>query len=679
MLTTGGLILGIPLFAFVVQFTVGRRLPRQGDWVSTGAVFAAFLLSIPNFLSAVAAGGARPVDNPRFVWMDLGTAKLSLGILSDNLMAVMLTAVLFVSFLIHVYSMGYMKGEERYNRFFGYLSLFIFSMMGIIMADSLLGLYIFWELVGVSSYFLIGFYIGKPSANAAAKKAFITNRVGDAFMFVGIAIVLNATGTLHLPSVFTAVAHGDLSGGTLTAAGLCLFMGAVGKSAQFPLHVWLPDAMEGPTPVSALIHAATMVAAGVYFVARMYPVLTPDALLVVAYIGGITAIMAALIAVTQFDIKRVLAYSTMSQLGYMVMALGVGAYTAGFLHLVTHAVFKALLFLGSGSVIHAVHTQDMREMGGLSRKMPVTYGTFLVGTLALAGIPLTSGFVSKDAILAGTLAFAGEHPAHLLLPIMGFAAAGLTAFYMFRLLFMTFWGKPADAQRHAHAHESPAVMTGPLVVLCVFCFYAFFTFPSGNPFGGEGWFHELIHAPESVAVANAHDAAHGGGHGEVAHSSGEHHGSAHSIAMMLSLLMAAGGIVLAWLTYGRRLIRAEALAARLGPVYRLVRDKFRFDELYAATVIALVRVLREGLARFDGAVIDGIVNATAPVLRFFASVSGGVDRYGVDGLVNGVASVVERLGDSMRRPQTGRIQNYLAVSVGLLLLIVLTSVLAGAR
>ncbi|MBU1949425.1 MAG: NADH-quinone oxidoreductase subunit L, partial [Candidatus Eisenbacteria bacterium] len=327
-------------------------------------------------------------------WIHLNDLQVAMGFLVDNLTIVMLMVVTVVSTLVHLYSIGYMHGDERYGRYFGYLGLFTFSMLGIVLCDNLIALYVFWELVGLSSYLLIGFWYEKDSASDAGKKAFLTTRIGDVFMFIGIMIIYSSLGTFNFHEIFNAVAHGAISGTRLTVAGMFLFGGAVGKSAQFPLHVWLPDAMEGPTPVSALIHAATMVAAGVYMVGRLFPMLTPDALLLVAYIGLVTAMLGATVAIVQTDIKKALAYSTISQLGYMIAALGVGGMVAGLFHLMTHAYFKSLLFLGSGSVIHALHTQEMPEMGGLRKKMPITFWTFLIATIAISGIPPFSGFFS---------------------------------------------------------------------------------------------------------------------------------------------------------------------------------------------------------------------------------------------------------------------------------------------
>jgi NADH-quinone oxidoreductase subunit L len=705
LLTNALLILLLPFLAFWTNLLVGKRLPRQGDWLSVLAVFGSFLLSLPIFFKALGAYDPGWVWNEgptQVVWFTVGNFQLSVGVLANNLMAIMLTAVLFVTFLIHVYSMGYMKDDPRYSRYFAYLSLFTLSITGIILSDNLLTLFVFWELVGVSSYFLIGFWFEKDSASDAGKKAFIVNRVGDAGFLIGIGIVLAALGTFNLEAIREGVAAGHLSGGLLTAAGILLFLGAVGKSAQFPLHIWLPDAMEGPTPVSALIHAATMVAAGVYLTARLFFMLNPQAMVFIAYIGGITAMMAAIIAIVRNDIKRVLAYSTISQLGYMVMALGVGAYTAGFMHLITHAVFKALLFLGSGSIIHAVHTQDMREMGGLRKKMPVTFLTFLIATLTISGVPFTTGFISKDAILAGTLGFAMENPQHVLLPIFGFGAALLTAFYMFRLLFMTFYGEPQDYHRYDHAHESPAVMTVPLSILAVFCFYLFFTFPSFNPFGGQGWFDHMIvtptkaweqaapahleghdaHAavltPERARVLPAslqagHDAEQAGEHAAGGHEGG--HGAEHTMAMILSLIVAGTGILLSWLMYYKKTLSASDWARRMGILYRLADGKFFFDELYGATFVAGTMALMNILRWFDDNIIDGFVNITAPFLRGLSWISGGIDLRGVDGLVNGTAEAVGGMGTATRQLQTGRIQNYLLASLTAVLVIILIGLL----
>ena len=425
--------------------------------MSIGIFYEVFQAYDPNFRYHVV-----------FPWITVGDrALLNTGILIDNVTAVMLLVVTIVSTLVHLFSIGYMHGDPKYNRFFAYLSIFSFSMLGLVLAESFLFIYIFWELVGLSSYLLIGFWFEKKSASDAGKKAFIVNRVGDFGFLIGILIIYATCGVLGYDQVFLAIGEGKLSGTLLTLAGIGVFCGAIGKSAQFPLHVWLPDAMEGPTPVSALIHAATMVAAGVYLVGRVYPMFTPDAFLFIACFGLITLFLTATIALAQNDIKKVLAYSTCSQLGYMIMGLGVGGYTAGLAHLTTHAAFKACLFLGSGSVIHAVHSQDIQEMGGLRKKMPITFVTFLIATLAIAGVPGFSGFYSKDMILGAALEFGMKsgNPLHMIFFIGALFTAGLTAFYMFRLVILTFFGAPKDHHKFDHAHESPPSMWVPLVVL----------------------------------------------------------------------------------------------------------------------------------------------------------------------------------------------------------------------
>ncbi|MEX2345134.1 MAG: NADH-quinone oxidoreductase subunit L, partial [Balneolaceae bacterium] len=480
----------------------GKKLSGKADWLATGLLSLALVFSLV-LLVLKLTGSPDETLTYVFNWivftdaMLVGSLAIEFGIMIDNLTVIMLVVVTLVSTLVHLYSMMYMKGDKHYERYFAYLGLFSFSMLGIILTHNLLLMYIFWELVGISSYLLIGFYYEKKSATNAANKAFIVNRIGDFGMFIGIMILFAGFSTFSFGALFDSIAAGQLpfgSEGWLTASGLLIFCGAVGKSAQFPLHVWLPDAMEGPTPVSALIHAATMVAAGVYLVARMFPMLTEDALLIIAYTGAFTALIAASIAVTQYDIKKVLAYSTISQLGYMIMALGVGAFTAGIMHLITHAAFKAGLFLGAGSIIYAMHNvlhdqhdhktdaQDIRNMGGLKSKMPVTYWTFVIFTLAISGVPLTSGFLSKDEILAGTMAFSSLN-GHWLLPLIGLTVAGLTAFYMFRLLILTFHGKPAKESILNGIKESPKLMTIPLMVLAALSLFFFYSI---NPFGAPG-------------------------------------------------------------------------------------------------------------------------------------------------------------------------------------------------
>lgn len=534
-------VLLLPLLSFVILIFFNKRLPRRGDFVGVGILGATFALSFYIFWSVVVQA-----YDPSFriawdfTWIDFGDVpgvgplEIRMGIVIDNLTAIMLAMVTLISFLVHLYSTGYMAGDPRYGRFFAYLGIFTFSMLGIVLSDNLFSIYIFWELVGLSSYLLIGFYFEKDTAADAQKKAFLANRVGDIGMWLGILILYSQFHTFNYQEIFRNLADGkfDMSEAWLTAAGILLFMGCVGKSAQFPLHVWLPDAMEGPTPVSALIHAATMVAAGVYFVARIFVLLTVDALHVIAFIGAITAFMAATIAITQHDIKRVLAYSTVSQLGYMVLGLGVGAYSAALFHLVTHAFFKACLFLGSGAIIHAMHhEQDMRWMGGLRKHMPWTFATFTIATLALAGLPLTSGFMSKDAILAGAIGFANAEGGgiYYLIPFLGFFSAMLTAFYMGRQIWLVFFGesrthlKPADDHHHGHdahgshghddhheeahgVHEVAWNMRAPLVILAALSIFAVY---SPDPLdGAKGWFMKMIPTPETVVGSASGEAEH---------------------------------------------------------------------------------------------------------------------------------------------------------------------------
>lgn len=659
-------ILLLPLMAFVLIIFIGKKLPRQGDWLATGFMTAAFLLSLFLLITKL-TGHSDEVFSHSITWVIIGSQAINFGIMIDNLAAVMLVVVTLVSLLVHIFSMGYMKDDVRYSRYFAMLGLFTFSMLGIVLTNNILLMYIFWELVGISSYLLIGHWYEKKSASNAANKAFIVNRVGDFGMFIGIMILFFSFSSFAFETIFSSIEAGRMPFGSetwLTAAGILIFCGAVGKSAQFPLHVWLPDAMEGPTPVSALIHAATMVAAGVYLVARVFPMLTADALLIIAYIGAITALIAATIAITQFDIKKVLAYSTISQLGYMIMALGVGAYTAGFMHLVTHAAFKAGLFLGAGSVIYAMHAalhkqhdhdtdaQDVRNMGGLKSKMPVTYWTFLIFTLAISGVPLTSGFLSKDEILAGTLAFSTLN-GHWLLPLIGFLVAGLTAFYMFRLLILTFHGAPSDSKIHSGISESPGVMTFPLIVLAALSLFVFYSF---NPLGASGgWFYGAIERPLSVVPELLQPATYSVFYSAV--------NSVHTTAMILSVLIAATGILLALAVYHWKKISADSLAKRAGFLYKGSIHKWYFDEIYNKLFLDGSHAVMRALRWFDETIIDGIVNGAATVTAFLSRISGWVDTHIVDGLVNGTAVTADRAGSLFSRIQTGKVQTYLLYAV----------------
>ena len=726
------IILLCPLAAFAVFGLLGlanRRFPRQ-DYLSTAAMLVALACSFLLLREVVPSPEAHTVD-----WLSLGGVTFSMGFYLDSVTVIMLIVVTLVSSLVHIFSMGYMHGDPRYPRFFAYLSLFSFSMLFLVVSDNLLGIYIGWELVGLCSYLLIGFWFEKDSAANACKKAFLTTRVGDVGMFIGMMMLFTKFDTLSLygeGGIFAQAAAQLTTADMiwLSIAGVLIFCGAIGKSAQMPLHTWLPDAMEGPTPVSALIHAATMVAAGVYLTARMFPILTETSSLVIAYVGGITALVAATIAIVRFDIKRVLAYSTISQLGYMMLAIGAGSYVAGLFHLTTHAFFKALLFLGSGSVIHAFHAmhahghddhdehadehadehsedaetehvlgseipadQDMRNMGGLRHKMPITFITMLIATLSISGVPfIFSGFWSKDAVLAGVLGRAMEWSSvhHYILFIMALSAAGITAFYMFRLIFMTFFGEPRNQEMHNMAHESPKSMTMPLIILAVLSlpivnilwFNESYVKPPPQPHlhapthaqivpdtktGGTGLAFSLFGVSEAVAAEE--DAGHGT-HGDDGHHG---HGPAHTIAMVLSIIVAGLGIFLSWLFYHRRTLSAESVATTFRPVYNLFWHKYYFDEFYDGVLVALTVWKSRLFAQFDGSVVDGIVNGVGTVTRdILAAFVGFFDNSVVDGLVNRVAQVTWAIGGRIRRIQTGAIQTYLfVVLAGIVLLILI--------
>ncbi|MBL1211991.1 MAG: NADH-quinone oxidoreductase subunit L [Ignavibacteriae bacterium] len=671
----------LPLIGFTVLIFFGKRFEKIYLF-EVGILFAALIISILIAYFKLTAYINQDLIFA-FTWIDFGVTPLigefsiDLGIKIDNITVLMLFVVNLISFLVHLYSIEYMKGDIRFTRYFAYLGIFTFSMLGIVLTHNILMMFMFWELVGLSSYLLIGFWYEKDSASDAGKKAFLVNRVGDIGMLIGILILFTNYHTFTFDEIYAQIAVGNLpfdSYAWLTASGILIFMGAVGKSAQFPLHVWLPDAMEGPTPVSALIHAATMVAAGVYLLVRIFVMLTADAMLVIAVIGAITALVSATIALTQNDIKKVLAYSTVSQLGYMVLSIGIGAYAFAFFHLMTHAFFKACLFLGSGSVIHAMHhEQDIREMGGLKKKLPITYYTFLISSLAISGVPLFSGFLSKDGILAGSLAF-GNLTGHWLLPIIGFTVALMTAFYMFRLVLVTFHGKPRNQEKFDHAHESPKAMTIPLITLAALSIFIFYT---PNPFNSEaGWvLSDWIRTPEQVVPNEVRfdfmksDAA--TGQSEITHSQmytdAAHH--AHYPAMILSLVLAGIGILIAFMMYVWGKIDSEKLKTKYNSLYKFSLNKWYIDEFYDASFIAGTHKSAKILAWFDYNVVDGIVNGTAALGRFVSMLSGWFDTYVVDGLVNFFALLNGFLGLSLRRIQTGKVQTYVVFVVFSLLVL----------
>ena len=682
------LIILLPLASFLITGLLGKRLPQGGGHVAVGAIAGSFVLSAYLFYEVLlggALGSAFHATVDGFVWIP-GTGDaveqqetaIRIYLLIDNLSALMLLLVSFLSMLIATYSLGYMREEEGKHRYYAEVSLFVAGMLGTVSADNFLQLLIFWEIMGLCSYLLIGFWYHKPEAAKAAKKAFLVTRVGDVIFLVGILVIW---GVFHTFSFLEITEKLELEGAAiitpqlLTLIPLLIFGGAVGKSAQFPLHAWLPDAMEGPTTVSALIHAATMVKAGVYLVARSFIFLVPpagsgldppfNAILFIAAIGGFTAVFAATMGLTAYDIKRVLAFSTISQLGYMILGLGAGAwlmgtalvrgeepetagYSAALFHLFNHAFFKALLFLSAGSVIHAVHTNDLREMGGLGRPMPITSKVMLFGALALAGIIPFSGFFSKGEILAATYEVGLEEPAFLLLYVAGAVTAFMTAFYTFRLWFMTFSG---EYRGHGHPRESPAVMTAPLVVLAGFALVSgLLAFPMQG--FGNLVFYERAHASLPLVGVPVLE----------------------YLLEGVSLGAAVLGIGLAWAVYRAKRIPAERFTATPSRAFlhEMLSRRYWIDDVYDAIGARLVAGFGRGLDWFDRNVIDGIVNAVGRGGAATAAGSDAFDRRIVDGAVNALSLETVRTGWRMRQRQTGQVQSYAwMVVLGIVLVIAL--------
>ncbi|HSE62577.1 MAG TPA: NADH-quinone oxidoreductase subunit L [Thermoanaerobaculia bacterium] len=630
----------VPLAGFLLCILLGRRLGKGFvSAIGVGSVGLATVAAWTRLVPYLAGSGAPEVERIA-PWIDAGNLSVDISLRLDPLSGLMISFVTFVGFLIHVYSIGYMKHDETdagYARYFAYMNLFMFSMLTLVLANNFALLFVGWEGVGLCSYLLIGYYFEKDFAAAAGKKAFVVNRIGDFGFLLGMFGLFSLFGTLDFDGVFSRAASDPARFGPgLTVVCLLLFVGATGKSAQVPLHVWLPDAMAGPTPVSALIHAATMVTAGVYMVTRCNVLfrLAPEAMFVVAVVGGVTAIFAAVIAIAQTDIKRVLAYSTVSQLGYMFLACGVGAYVAGMFHVLTHAAFKACLFLGSGAVIHALGgEQDVRRMGGLARRLPVTYRTFLVAALALAGIPPLAGFFSKDAILTGV--FAAHRP---ILFALGLFTAGLTAFYMLRLVSLTFAGEFRGTPEQAHhVHEAPPAMTLPLVVLAFLsATLGFLGLPEvfGERANRIAAFLAPVLPPLAVPgrEAEAHHVA----------------ASTEWLLMGVSVAVAVAGLLLAWKWYAKEKGRpAERFKARFPGLHALVVDKFRIDELYDRLFVRPFA----WLARVLWKVVDVLL---------------------IDGVLNAGAFVVELTGDALRFLQTGNVRNYaLTFLLGVVALVLL--------
>jgi NADH-quinone oxidoreductase subunit L len=670
----------IPLLPFIsagVLAFSSRKSRALAGGLSVLAMAGSFACSLAAFTHTRGHGEAfREVFN--FTWIQVGHHPIKLGFLLDPLTAVMLLMVTFVGLLIFIYSTGYMAEDENYVKFFCYMSLFAGGMLGLVIANSLLLFFMCWEIVGLASYLLIGFWFFKPSAAAAAQKAFITTRIGDIGFFLGILWLYSESGTLLLfdsgsgcleKGALDSLASTIIGGFSLaTGIGLLIFCGAVGKSGQVPLHVWLPDAMEGPTPVSALIHAATMVAAGVFLVARVYPLMDADpsgvagispALTVITWVGAITAVFAALIAVAQSDIKRILAYSTVSQLGYMMMGLGVGGVSVGMFHLITHAFFKALLFMGAGSVIHGCGgEQDIRRMGGLRKAMPVTFLTYAVGMMALTGIPLVfSGFWSKDEILHAALGWKASRGPFFL----GLFGAFLTAFYMTRQVVYVFFGEKirGDGKHEIHAHESPARMTGPLVVLAA-CTILLSVI--GTP--AWPWFEGYLkgHYPDFVATAII--------------------GPEFVRLVLLSVLVVALGIVGAWKVYGGRRLEiteeADPLCVAQPGLFRVLLDKFYVDEVYERSVIALNRLTSQSCALIDRFVLPGLIKAGSLLVLAFSWVSRLFDLFVIDRGFDISCKDLRESSIAGKKVQNGNAQSYLR-TIGVALAVIVLLLFWGSR
>ncbi|MFD2513398.1 NADH-quinone oxidoreductase subunit L [Pontibacter locisalis] len=711
--TTAMVVLFLPLLAFAVLYFFGRYLPRKGDWLAIGITALAFGVAVWLFLQTWNV----TTFHARTNWFSIASitgsvANFTAGILLDNLAVLMLVIVTFISLLVQLFSVGYMQGDKGYSRYFAYLGLFTFSMLGIVLVDNLLLLFMFWELVGFSSYLLIGFWYHKPAAIAANKKAFLVNRVGDIGLLLGLFVFYTYFRTFDLEALRSLISTGiwadngfvlrytlyeqpwvvELSPVMLTLAGLGLFMGCVGKSAQFPLQVWLPDAMQGPTPVSSLIHAATMVAAGVYLLARCYAFFTIDALTVMAVVGAVTALLGALAALTQYDIKAVLAFSTISQLGYMVMGMGTGAHDASLFHLTTHAFFKAALFLNAGIIIHAMHRglhvahpaehidpQDIRNMGGLRKAMPLTFYTYLLAAASLVGIPLFSGFLSKDAILSVTWAWAQTMSAngnsvYYLVPITGFVVVVLTAFYMTRHMWFIFFGDfrlPFDVRslRLAPEREVERVMALPVILLGLLSLGIFFSL---NPLSfSDSWVVKGIHLnillPVKALLSNRFVEA------VMLKDEGNH--VIHIIIGVLSAMLALAGIVLALIRYNRKTALELLQQEPKSSVARLSYNHFYLDVFYNKAFVRPALLLARGLYRVDKRMIDYTLDYSSKWVVVFSKIVAWFDRLVVDGTVWLIGGLSKAVGWIGRNLQNGKVQSYYAYSLFGFILIILYIVL----
>ena len=639
----------------------------RAAYYAIAGITVSFLISA--YIFSVVWNG--PVIHRQTDWFTIGNTTIGIGILINNLSALMMMLVTAISLLVHIYSLAYMRNDPLMHRYIGYLGLFCGGMLMLVLADNLLVLYMAWELVGFSSYLLIGFWFTKDAAARAAKKAFIMNRIGDIGFLIGLFIVYTQFGTFNIQALFgegglvvSAVVQngvwitssGQMPAVWLTVAGIMFFMGAVAKSAQFPLHTWLPDAMEGPTSVSALIHAATMVAAGVFLVARIFPLFNETVLLFIAVTGVFTAFMAATIAVTQNDIKRILAFSTISQLGFMMLALGTGAVGSGIFHLATHAFFKCLLFLAAGAIIHELghvkdnykidfDTQDIRLMGGLRKHMPVTFYTMAIAAVALAGLPLTSGYLSKDAILIHTFEWAESREAVFkIIPYAALLISWMTAFYIARLIFKVFFGEwrlQKKFDRLFSVHESPVQMKYPMVILAACSFFPLFSY---NPLLFEkSWILNGFPQPEVLERVNAY----------------------HTIIPATVNIIS---VFLIYLCYRWYVKQGFSVVPETNVFYRFSENQWYFDRLYDSLIVKPVGVFSRANYWFEQRVLDGAVNLTGTIGIGLSSVSAWFDKYVIDAMVNGAASLAKRIGDFARHFQTGRLQHYLVT----MLLFVLT-------
>lgn len=693
----------LPFFAFVINVFIVKRFTKFAVGLSCAAIFTSFIYALKIFMDFMNVYAVNYHIHKVFNWFDLSAGehlfKVNMGIYIDNMTATMLLMVTGVATLIHVFSTWYMHDDPRFGRFFVYMSLFTSAMLGLVVSDNLLSVFIFWELMGFCSYSLIGFYYEKEGAGNASMKAFMTTRVGDVFFLLGILALWVTVGSTSFVDIYAALGSGKLNGLMVlgiplaTFAGFSIFMGTMGKSAQVPLQVWLPDAMWGPTPCSALIHAATMVAAGVYLSLRMFPLMEAGHLLTfISYIGAITAFGAATIALIQTDIKAVLAYSTISQLGYMVIGIGVGSYNASFMHLITHAVFKACLFLSAGSVIHTVHTNEMTSMGGLRKKIPYTFFAMLLCCFAIAGVPFFSGFVSKDRILGDALVQALHNPVYIPVALLGFGGALLTAFYMFRMLFLTFFGEPRDHHIYDHAHDEHISWNSnvPLLILSVFTLGLFYA----GSFTGQGevnlfgskyeWFSTLIEKPKADHLASfaqykredfgsvdtrdkggfesAHYDANHGMNEEEAH----HVHKTHKIGAVLSIIIAFTGIFIAFQMYVKKAWNPEWWATTFSGWRKALQNKYYFDELYVGKIIQKgLLPFNNMLSRFDMGVHDKyFIDGWATVNRYAYNVSRWFDNNIIDsGMVDGTGASVRLMNVVLRTIQSGRVQLYFVVLI----------------